>query len=100
MNSGQIDQKPVVVFASISDVEKYFKKCPDRLVAYVDTGVAKRVSVLAVHINQLATMVGISLKCNGKAYDNLPEIFISPEKFDNIGAIISTGHRMFPPPER
>lgn len=98
MISNQVDQKPVAVFASISDIEKYFKKRPNRLIAYIDTGVAKRVSVLAVHISQLATMVGIPLKYNGKVYDNLPEIFISPEKFDNIGAIISAGNKMFPGP--
>jgi len=95
MFNSRVDQKPVAEFSDISDVHKYFAKQPDRLVAYIDTGVSKRVSVIGVHIAQLANKVGIPLKYRNTEYKDLPEIFISAENFDNIGTILRAGSSMF-----
>ncbi len=87
-------------FSGVSDIEKYFFRKPYRLVAYIETGVIKRISVVGVHISQLASAVGIPLKYKDKEFNRLPETFVNPENFDNIGAIISAGRKMFPEPER
>ncbi len=100
MLNQQVVPKAEPIFSSVFDVEKYFAKRPDRLVDYIETGVIKRVSVVGVHISQLANAVGIPLKYMDREFNRLPETFVSPENFDNIGAIINAGRQMFPSPKQ
>lgn len=83
-------------FFTVGDVMKHFDKEPAKLVAYVENGISKRVTVLGVHIAQLAKMVGIPVKIQGRAYTRLPEQFFHTDHIDNIGDIINAGHRLFP----
>lgn len=83
-------------YNSFYDVKAMFDKNPSKLVAYVEMGILKDVSLLGVHIYQLASRVGIVLESGSIQYNNLPEGFVDPRDFDNIGAIVAAGKIKFP----
>ena len=84
-------------FDDIADVTRYFEKNPNRLVDYVEMGIARRTSVLAVHIAQLAYKVGIPPVSGKTMFTALPETYIKPERFTNIGDILTEAYKRFPP---
>lgn len=88
-SKGGRGEKVVRVFASVADVTRYFGRNPDRLVEYVRTGLARRTSIMGVHIAQLAREVGMPLIYNGRTYDTLPGwAWVDPNNFKNINLIL------------
>ena len=86
------------VFFSVEDVARFFDENPHKLVAYVEMGLSRQVSVLGVHIAQLANKVRQTLVSGTKTYTGLPRVFIIPSNFDNIRVILNTARTMFPAP--
>ena|SRR3989344_6511050 len=80
-------------FFSVEDVTKHFDRHPDKLVAYVETGLVKDVLVLGIHIAQLAKQVGIPLVARGNKYMTLPEMPMKPNSFENINLILQVAYR-------
>lgn len=93
---GSKESKAVPVFFSVEDITRSFDRDPTRLVGYVGMGFSKSVSIVGVHIAQLANKVGVPLKSGGAAYSALPANFYKPENFENMGTILTLAYRMFP----
>lgn len=90
------DSKAKQMFFSVEDVTRFFNENPDRLVDYIEMGILRRVSIVGIHIAQLANKVGVPLKFGSYSYETLPRTFIKPSSFDNIGPILSMARMMFP----
>ena len=76
------------MFFSVEDVSQYFDKNLDRLADYVETGARKRIPIVSTHLVQLSGKVGIPLLHDGRSYSTLPEIFVDPNGFKNIGLVL------------
>lgn len=82
---------------SIEDVINEFNDNPKALVDYVKTGLLKDVSILGVHLTQLAGMVGTPLLFEGKTYEKLPDgSWVEPKRFGNIYHVLNAVDTVFP----
>lgn len=90
-------QERAADFSAVEGNIAYFDREPSRLVAYVETGLVRSYAVLAVHISALAFKVGQKLQVGKQAFKfGSNDGYIKPERFDNIGLILSLGRQMFP----
>ena len=85
-------------FFSSLDVFRHFETSPWKLIDYVEMGLSRQNSIPGFHIAQLARRVGVRLKAGVDSFDQLPECFVKPSRFDNIGLILTMARAMFPRP--
>lgn len=94
---GKKESRAEPKYFSIEDITKYFDDNPRALVDYVKMGLLKEVSILGVHLTQLAGIVGIPLLFGGKTYERLPDwSWVEPKRFGNIYHVLNAADTVFP----
>lgn len=97
----------VAEFASVLDIFKYFEQHPTRLIDYIETALErgnqdprfpKGNAVPGFHIAQLARLVNMPLKAGDQTFSQLPECFVQPSRFENIGLILTMARALYPRP--
>lgn len=91
------DAKAEPKFFSIGDIVNEFNDNPTLLVDYIKMGLRKDVSVLGVHLAQLAGMIGVPLLFDGNTYGEFPDgSWVEPKRFKNISAVLLKAETVFP----
>lgn len=94
---GKKDSKAEPKFFSIGDIATHFDDNPTLLVDYIKMGLRKDVSVLGVHLAQLAGMIGAHLLFEGNTYGEFPDgAWVEPKRFKNISAVLLKAETVFP----
>lgn len=83
---------------AVGGVMDFFRQNPHRPVAYIQTGLERRVLVLGTHLGQLVQLAGIGLECEGRTVCHFPPTFIDPKAYSNIGAVLRVVRTKYPPP--
>ena len=88
-------------FKSTSELMAFFDSNPEKLISYVKKAVKRNISILGLHIMQLAKIVGVQeLSVEGSDGSQIITFlndrqFINPKRFAETDRIISTACRRF-----